>query len=171
MERTPETCQWGEEIVTKPRLLDLPHGYQTLVDEDDMERIGKLTLYRSSNGYVYYSKWHDGKSWPELLHRLLVNAPEDRSFHVDHINGDKLDNRRENLRVVTAQKNQINRKRLNRNNSSGVRGVAFSETLGKWRAQITFQKKNHHLGLFQTKDEAVSARRAAEMELYGELCP
>lgn len=155
----------------KPRLLDLPHGYQTIVDEDAMEFVGGLTLYRSNNGYVYYSKWHDGKSWPELLHRLLANAPKDRSLHVDHINGNKLDNRRENLRVVTTQKNQVNRKNLNRNNTSGIRGVAFVTAFGKWRAQITFQKKNRHLGLFRTKDEAISARRAAEMELYGELCP
>lgn len=151
----------------KPRLLDLPHGYQAVIDEADWPAVSKLTLYRGTNGYVYFSVWKDGKSHPRTLHGLLTRPP--RGSHTDHINGDKLDNRRGNLRVVTPSRNQVNRKRLNRNNTSGVRGVA--RAFGKWRAQITVNRKNHHLGLFASKEEAIAARREAELEHYGEFCP
>lgn len=155
----------------KPRLLDLPHGYVTIVDEADWPRVQHLTVYRGSNGYAYFSVWRHGKSMPSTLHGFLMQAP--KGSHVDHINGDKLDNRRENLRVVTPQRNQVNRKRLNKNNRSGVRGVdqAFPGAKNPWRAQITVGRKNHYLGLFATRDGAVRARRAAELEYFGEQCP
>jgi hypothetical protein len=95
-------------------------------------------------------------------------------MHVDHVNGDKLDNRRTNLRVVTNAQNQINRHALNRNNKTGLRGVNYTPHLSPskpWRAQITANRKNVHLGLFATRDEALVARRQAERELYGEACP
>ncbi len=158
--------------MTRPRLLDLPHGHQTVIDEADWPLVRNLTLYRSNNGYVYFSVWDGGRSLPQVLHRLLMAAPE--GTHVDHINGDQLDNRRNNLRVVTPQLNQVNRKHLNRNNTSGVRGVAHRPDLSRrkpWHAQITVGRRNHYLGMFATSKEAVAARQAAEREFYGELCP
>lgn len=134
--------------------------------------MSKLTVYEGVNGYAYFSVWRDGKSNPQTLHGFLMQPPD--GSHVDHINGDKLDNRRANLRVVTPQLNQVNRKRLNRNNTSGLRGVAFRPSLSKsnpWHAQIQSDGKNHHLGLFATEAEAVWARRRAELEYFGELCP
>jgi hypothetical protein len=156
----------------RPKLLDLPHGYQTTIDEADAPRVEGLTVYRGKNGYAYYSVWSNGRSHPHTLHSLLVPAPA--GMHIDHINGDKLDNRRANLRVVTPSVNQVNRKRTNRNNTSGVRGVDFAPSVSAakpWRAQITSQGKNHYLGLFRTKEEAVAARKAAEVKFYGEECP
>jgi HNH endonuclease len=157
--------------VTRPRLLDLPHGYQTVVDEADWWLVRDLTLYRGQNGYVFYSVWRDGKSDPRLLHRLLMDAP--KGAHVDHINGNKLDNQRSNLRVVTNQQNQVNRKRLNKNNTSGTRGVARTNASARkpWRAQIMVARKAIHLGLFATEAEAVAARREAELRYFGEQCP
>ena len=155
----------------KPRLLDLPDGSVTQIDEADWSQVCGLTLYRGVNGYAYFSTWENGRSNPQTLHRFLMAAPA--GTHVDHINGDKLDNRRENLRVVTPQRNQVNRKRLNKNNTSGVRGVARTNASASkpWRAQITVNRKNMHLGLFATEAEAIEARRAAELEQFGELCP
>ena len=154
----------------KPRLLDLPHGYQTVIDEADWPEVQKLgALYRGNNGFVYYSQWFDGASHPRTLHSFLVRDEWQKGDHTDHIDGDKLNNRRENLRVVTPQINQVNRKSVNKNNTSGVRGV--SKAYGKWRAQITVNRRNLHLGLFKTKDEALAARKRAELRYYGELCP
>lgn len=158
--------------MSRPLLLDLPHGYTAIVDETDVDIVSDLTLYRGTNGYVYYSTWEDGRSIPRTLHSLLISPPS--GTHIDHINGDKLDNRRENLRVVTPQLNQVNRKSLNRNNSTGVRGVVYAPHLSPkkpWRAQITANRKNYHLGLFSTKQEAAEARRKAEIVHFGELCP
>lgn len=156
----------------KPILLDLKDGKQTVVDVADWPRVRELTVYLGTNGYAYYSKWEDGRSYPRTLHSLLVDAP--KGSHIDHVNGDKLDNRRENLRVVTPQRNQVNRKRPNKNNTTGVRGVNYMPRLSKkspWRAQITVNRRNLHLGLFATEAKAIAARRAAELKYFGEYCP
>ena len=154
------------------RLLDLPHGHRAAIDEADWPSVRDLTLYRGTNGYVYFSRWEDGRSVPRTLHGLLMQAP--KGAHVDHINGTKLDNRRANLRVVTPSVNQANRKRPHPRNRSGVRGLAYAPNTSAsnpWRAQITTGGRNLHLGLFATCAEAVVARRVAELEHYGELCP
>lgn len=155
----------------KPRLLDLKGGTVT-IDEADWPVVEPLTVYVGTNGYAYYSVWRDGKSRPETLHSLLMGGARPGE-HIDHINGDKLDNRRSNLRFVTPTRNQVNRKSLNRNNTSGVRGVQLTTLSASkpWRAQITVAKRNFHLGLFATEAEAVAARKAAELEHYGEPCP
>lgn len=58
-------------------------------------------------------------------------------------------------------------RKLNKNNRSGVRGVTFDKKRNKWVAQITFQRKNHSLGRYDTKEEAIEARKAGEEKYYG----
>lgn len=152
--------------------LDLPNGAKTLIDDADKALTAGLTLYVGNTGYVYFSKWVNGRSIPRTLHGLLMTSP--RGMHVDHINGNKLDNRRANLRIVTGQVNQANRKNLNKNNTSGIRGVSYCPRLSKrnpWLAQITANRRHVHLGMFPTKEEAIAARRKAELEYFGEYCP
>lgn len=80
---------------------------------------------------------------------------------VDHINGDRSDNRMQNLRVVEHKHNQRNMK-LARNNTSGVTGVRLRPELGKWDARIKVDQKVHLLGLFDCMEDARRARKAAE---------
>lgn len=87
--------------------------------------------------------------------------PEDQ---IDHINGDKTDNRLFNLRDVTSRENSQNVKRRS-DNTSGVVGVYWDRNRGKWLAQIRFDGKQKHLGYFDTLDEAREMRAFAE-----ELC-
>jgi hypothetical protein len=155
-------------VNARPRLLDLPHGHRTTIDEADWPLVAGLTLYRGTNGYVYFSTWSEGASRPQTLHSYLLGGSR-TGLHIDHINGDPLDNRRSNLRFVTPSVNQANRKRR-----PGRRGVTYSPGLSAskpWRAQITANRKNLHLGLFATEAEAVEARRAAELHHFGEYCP
>lgn len=98
----------------------------------------------------------------EQAHRvifLLANGflPE----AVDHINGDKLDNRAANLRPATKQINARNMKRP-ANNSSGCVGVSYSKRRGLWRAYITIDDQQLFLGEHKDFGSAVSARKAAE---------
>lgn len=156
----------------RPRLLDPPRGHRCVIDDDDLALVADRNWYVTANGYVAcMHRDSTGKRRMVLMHRLITAAPT--GTHVDHINGVKTDNRRSNLRVVHPSINQANRKRLNRNNSSGVRGVAPSaaSSVRPWRAQITVMRRNVHLGLFATKEEAVAARRSAELLYFGEVCP
>jgi hypothetical protein len=91
---------------------------------------------------IYYGAWPDGQ--------------------IDHINGDRDDNRIGNLRVVTRSANCRNTKRRS-NNSSGIMGV--SPLKGRWRAYIRDDGKNVHLGIFNTLEEAATARKDAEQRL------
>lgn len=102
--------------------------------------------------YAHRVAWllHYG-SWPE--------GP------IDHINGVKSDNRIENLRVVTPEQNQKNRKRDTRNKSGAV-GVYWVNRLNRWQVQIGVNGKEKHIGLFKDFDEAVVARKEAEVK-YG----
>lgn len=154
------------------REIHLADGSRVLIDEADWSLVEGLTLYVGPNGYVYFSRQEDGRRVTRTLHRHLVPAAD--APEVDHRNGDKLDNRRANLRPVTRQQNQVNRKALNSNNLSGVRGVTFLPHVSArrpWRASIGVAGRTVYLGSFATKGEAVTARLAAELRHFGEHCP
>lgn len=100
-----------------------------------------------------------------LLHRLLLDPPS--GMVIDHINGDTLDNRRSNLRVVTVGQNNQNLRGARRGNASGIRGVTKHTQYDKWRARIRVDGKLHHLGVF---DDIEEARRVVE-EARSRLMP
>ena len=85
---------------------------------------------------------------------------------LDHVNGDRADNRIENLRAVTRSQNQHNRK-LNKNNTSGYKGVSFNARLKLWKASICLEGKRIHLGCYKTPEEADEVVRKAREELHG----
>jgi hypothetical protein len=88
------------------------------------------------------------------MHRLVMNAPAGRD--VDHINGDKLDNRTSNLRVVDHKVNMNGFMKVDKRNSSGVRGVSKWKDTGRWRAR----RGGKHYGVFDTIDQAAAALEA-----------
>lgn len=87
---------------------------------------------------------------------------------IDHKNGDKTDNRIENLRIATDQQNRFNTG-LRVDNRSGVTGVCWIKTMKCWRAGIHSNRKFVHLGYFASKDDAISTRKAAEEKYAGEF--
>jgi hypothetical protein len=105
-------------------------------------------------GYkVIYINWNQ-----YLAHRLAwfyING-EMPSDQIDHINGNRSDNRFSNLRKATAQENLWNVKK-HVDNKSGYKGVHFHKPNGKWRAQGMLRGKRHHLGLFDTPEQAYAA--------------
>lgn len=104
---------------------------------------------------------------PLLAHRVCwaVHYGEWPSDQIDHIDGNGLNNRISNLRVVDNTGNMRNTK-MKRNNTSGVMGVSYHQETNKWRAYIGAGSKQIYLGLFDDFDQAVSARRLAEVH-YG----
>jgi hypothetical protein len=113
----------------------------------------------NSGGYYHTSV--DGIDYS--VHRLawLVEHGEWPEHQLDHINGDRSDNRLSNLRKVTPAENNRNIRRA-RNNTSGFTGVVYRKAERKWCAQIKLGGKNKHLGLFADIQGAISARKEAE---------
>lgn len=106
-------------------------------------------------------------SW-YMGHRLvwaLWYGEDPGELHIDHINGNRSDNRISNLRLVTHQQNHRNRG-VGRLNNSGVLGVSFSKRTGKYSARIKVDGRSMRLGAFRTLEEAAAARASAEAK-YG----
>lgn len=118
-------------------------GHRTLVDEETYKKYNHLTWYLSDTGYAM-RKTIDGSF---RLHRLVLNAPED--MVVDHLNGNKLDNRKSNLRVCTNQENALNRK--------NIKGYCFVKRTGKWAVRY----RSKHYGYYSTEEDAQKAYQLA----------
>lgn len=100
-------------------------------------------------------------------HRLawLYVYGEWPTLYVDHINRVRDDNRIENLRLATHSQSSQNRS-LHRNNTSGVKGVSFNKVSQKWSAYINVNRRFKNLGLFEKFEDAVVARKNAEIEFH-----
>lgn len=143
-------------------------GRQFIFDKNDYEKIKDVTWY-FHHDYVVGRK---PGTYDEMLylHRVIMDLKESRytnNLIVDHINHDKSDNRKQNLRIVTSCQNNTNRKRLS-SNTSGCPGVCKRNDSGKWRASINVNKKKINLGTFSDFDEAVKVRKEAELKYYGQ---
>ena len=89
---------------------------------------------------------------------------------IDHINHDKSDNRKSNLRMCTVAQNNFN-KGLSKNNTSGIIGVYWSKKDRKWRSRIMINRKSISLGMFNNLEDAIRARLQAEVNYFGEYAP
>lgn len=102
------------------------------------------------------------------LHSLIIGDYDTKKFAIDHINRDRLDNRRSNLRVVDYSLNGFNKGKQS-NNTSGHVGVSWEKKRNKWETHIKVNGKKKFLGYFDDIDDAIKVRKEAEVEYYGEL--
>lgn len=129
-------------------------------DFEDLNRAGINCIWADRrNDGLYARAWYKGRK--VYIHRLLVPTKK----NVGHVNGNKLDNLRRNLRKVNETQSSRNAK-IQKNNTSGYRGV--SRCGNRWRARIDVNGHRHHLGMFDTAGEAAIARRRAARRYYGE---
>lgn len=91
-----------------------------------------------------------------------------KGMHIDHINGNRTDNRIVNLRLATVAQNIQNQK-IHRDNTSGFKGIAFHKPTQKWMSRIKANNSVHYLGVFETKEEAYAAYMDASKRLHGEF--
>lgn len=145
-----------------PKQIPLTNGEFAVVDDEDYLFYSKWSWKKHRGGYAVRTK---GKNGIYYMHRSITNAKD--GYQVDHINGNKLDNRKCNLRVVTRSQNALN-VGVKRNNKSGHKGVYWDKARGKWSVQLTFEGKTYCLGRFIDKDKAIKAYRKKFSELVPE---
>jgi hypothetical protein len=138
-------------------------GY-CVIDAEDYETVKEYKWFKNNNGYCV-TKCIEPTS-NISIHRVLLNYPS--NFYCDHINNDKLDNRKSNLRIVTPQENAANMGMKN-TNRSGVVGVQEynKDTIQKWTATLTYKYKNVYLGRCASFDECVRLRLEGEAQYFG----
>lgn len=143
---------------------------ECLIDEEDYEKLNKKGNFfcNTEQGYICvknYISFKNGKAKykQQYLHRMIMDAPT--SLQVDHINGNKKDNRKENLRLCTNAGNSKNKK----NFKGKYKGVYFDKKNSKWMAQITKDYHCFYIGSFLNENEAAIAYNDRAKELHGEF--
>jgi len=145
--------------------LPLTRGKVTLVDEADFAYLSQWKWKCTSTGYaaraLRKNEEHPGRI--VYLHRVIAKPREDEE--VDHINTDKLDNRRENLRCCNSAENKRNRTH-HKNNRLKLKGAFLHSSKTCYQARICTNRKVTHLGCFKTAEEAHEAYKAASLEQH-----
>jgi len=152
----------GEELVPNgAKAIPLTQGKYTIVDEEDYERIMEHSWCFTTLGYADTSNKRNNLK----MHRVVLGTT-DPEILVDHINHNKVDNRKSNLRECTKGQNQYNKKpTIGKSKYKGV--ILFSEN--KWRARVSFENKRVSLGLFDNEEDAARAYDAKAKELHKEF--
>lgn len=134
-------------------IYDRRDNKEILFDAEDFDLLTQYTWHISSSGYAHNRKL---KIW---AHRLIMNPP--KSLFIDHIDHNKLNNRKSNLRIVTREENNQNNK---------AKGYSWDKGNNRWRAQIGLNGKTKLLGLYKTESEARQAYLEAK-KIYHPTAP
>lgn len=152
----------------------LTRGRVAIVDDEDFEEISKYKWYCDATGYaVREQSLGNSKSKMVRMHRIVNKTPD--GLETDHINGNKLDNRKENLRNCNHAENSRNTKK--KNGSSVYKGVHLATRRSKkngiiwhsWLAEIKKDKKYYFIGYFKIESDAAKAYDKKAIELHGEF--
>lgn len=140
--------------MAKIKKIPLTQGKYAIINEEDFDLVSKYKWHFFARKYAGRDYIENGKKKKMSMHRLITNFPI--GCEIDHINGNGLDNRRSNLRISTHKENICNRAFLNKNNTTGYRGVTWSKEKNKYAAQITVDYRHKCLGYF---DRAIDAAK------------
>lgn len=153
------------------KFYDKLHNNACIVSSCDYDKINKYHWHKStSNGY-WYTWYHldDNKRKKMELHRVILNTVYcAANTVVDHIDRNKDNNTRDNLRIVDYNINSVN-KTVRNDNISNVTGVCKYKN--KWQAHIQYHGRQKNLGVFNNINDAIVARLNAEKEWYGDIAP
>lgn len=149
----------------RTKTIPLSQGLETFVDAEDFERFGHLRWCAATSGRTRYAQRSvkvNQRPTVVKLHRLIMGAQKGQQ--VDHINGDGLDNRRCNLRVVDQRQNNYNQTRKKSGCTSRFRGVSRHTATNRWQVHMQTNTGRKHLGYFTDEEEAARAYDAAGFE-------
>ena len=153
-------CETYSEI----KLYNIKGGHiaSAKIDSEDVEKCKQYKWYLSHYGYVQ----SDSVSSRIWLHKFVMDI--DSSIEGDHIYGDKLDNRKSQLRECSHAQNIQNQK-LHDNNTSGERGVCWNNRASKWMVYVEAFNKRHYFGDFQDFEDACQVARSERQRLHKEF--
>lgn len=150
------------------KTIPLTKGMFVKVDDQDYEKYAVERWYAHSVRPGRFYAARKGKTYMRYMHRDIAEAPA--GVYVDHINGDGLDNRRENLRLCNNQQNNLNKKK-NSNNTSGHKNIYWSKKERRWKVVVTLGGREIYGGYKKTMEEAVRSRDALVDKLCGDFSP
>jgi len=139
----------------------------TLVDDEDYEFLNQWKWHLSTNGHAIRCATVGLREYKNIyMHRVILNTPD--GLLTDHIDRNKLNNCKSNLRVCTSSQNVANTA-VRKNNTSGFKGVHYGKDKKKWIATICVLYKIKKLGAFKTPEEAAIAYKKAAEKYFGEF--
>ncbi len=148
--------------------IPLTKGCFALIDDDEFDTVSMFKWHLHPSGYARMGYRVEGRVISASMHRFIMWEP--LGMQVDHINRNKLDNRKENLRLATNGQNKQNGLRY-ASNTSGYKGVHWHKQAKAFRARISVDGVRRHLGDFRTAEEAGRAYLEAASRLHGEFFP
>jgi hypothetical protein len=148
----------------------LTNGEHAIIDSEDFDKVKKYSWSISKLGYptAIINSYKNGQKSNKItasiyLHRLILNFP---SQQIDHIDNNKLNCQKKNLRFCTQKENVRNQSKKS-SNTSGYKGVSWSKTMNKWEARINPDYKAIVLGYFDNKVDAAIAYDEAAKKYFG----
>jgi hypothetical protein len=142
-------------------------GSSILIDDED-ENLSHMKWCVNNCGYAVRTVRIDGHQHTEILHRVVMGLTKSDKRMVDHINGNRLDNRKSNLRIADHSQNACNSK-LRRDNTTGKRGVHWHARSKKFIARVRLKNREIYLGCFDTLEAAAEAYEIGASQFHGEF--
>lgn len=152
------------------REIPLTQGQVAIVDDQDFEFLSQWKWHACKRMVAGQPTFYAKRTGPRpemratYMHRVIANVGE--GLEVDHVNGNRLDNRRSNLRPATSTDNKRNCASYG---SSPFKGVSFHKQRGKWQVKIKAEGRVHWIGLFVHEADAARAYDAAAIQFFGEF--
>jgi hypothetical protein len=168
-----QKCQsFAEGDLFKIRLSGKSSDF-AIIDMEDLEKVAPYVWWTTggyaSSGY-YIGNRKTGRKWKPLrMHRIVMGC-DDSTIKIDHINGNRLDNRKSNLRFCNNQQNCFNMAqgaRKNQKSTSKFKGVYYDKKRNLWTSAIMKDYSNHFLGRFESEVQAANAYNIAAKNMFG----
>lgn len=152
--------------------IPLPSGDVAFIDKIDCDLSNMSWHISKTKGYAQHKITDEsGKRKYRFLHRIIgeriINRPLTHDDFIEHNNGNKLDNRRKNLSLLTRSES-VQRYEIRNSNKTIYKGISYRKSRNKWQARIKFHGQTRSLGYYSTPEEAAKAYNKAAIELYGE---
>ncbi len=143
------------------KIVTTTKGFEVKVDDEDFEKVSKFKWHLHNRGYA------QNRHGPGLMHRFIMNAK--REDEVDHINGDRLDNQKQNLRCCSHQSNMFNSSKHKNGTTSKFKGVYLQKGRRNYGAAIKVNYRTVYLGSFNNETDATKAYDKSAEHNFGKF--